>query len=177
MARRVRSQPRPIRAARRAAAPTVRARRAPPGRHHPASAADVRDVLERLGEEFYYGVRLIELVPARAEAGRLPLGRLIGPGHIVLFDQPRPPWRLGSPLSRAEKEHLTEAGAVVAQDGSVGWPGDTLKRFMLRYVLTHELAHHILQHERRLGSERGARTPDHEARAEVIAARMRARLL
>ena len=44
---------------------------------------------------------------------------------------------------------------------------------MLGYVLTHELGHHILQHERRLRNERAARTRDHEARAEAIAANLR----
>jgi hypothetical protein len=150
-------------------------RRASPGRLHPASAADVRDALERIGEEYYYGVRLIELVPAPATTDRLPLGRLIGAGHIVLYDQPRPPWRLGTRRSRKERDRLEEAGAVVSKDGLVEWPGDTLRLFMLRYVLTHEMAHHVLQHDRRLSVERAARTRDHEARAEVIAARMRAR--
>ena len=55
----------------------------------------------------------------------------------------------------------------------ITWPRDTLKRFMLGYVLTHELGHHILQHERRLRNERAARTRDHEARAEAIAANLR----
>jgi hypothetical protein len=31
----------------------------------------------------------------------------------------------------------------------------------------------VLQHERRLRGERGARTRDHEARAEAIASRLR----
>jgi hypothetical protein len=47
---------------------------------------------------------------------------------------------------------------------------------MLHHALTHELGHHILQHERRLRGKRAARTRDHEARAESIAAHLRARL-
>jgi len=47
---------------------------------------------------------------------------------------------------------------------------------MLQYVLTHEVGHHVLQHERRLRGERGARTREHEARAEAIAAQLRSRL-
>src|SRR5437764_9590939 len=40
------------------------ARAAPvPGRHHPASAADVRRALMAFGEEIYYGVDSVELVP------------------------------------------------------------------------------------------------------------------
>jgi Zn-dependent peptidase ImmA (M78 family) len=58
----------------------------------------------------------------------------------------------------------------------VAWPGDTLRRFMLGYVLAHELGHHLLQHERRLSGARGARTRDHEARADAIATRLRALL-
>jgi Zn-dependent peptidase ImmA (M78 family) len=44
---------------------------------------------------------------------------------------------------------------------------------MLGHVLAHELGHHVLQHERRLRGERAARTREHEARAEVVATRLR----
>jgi len=44
---------------------------------------------------------------------------------------------------------------------------------MLGHVLAHEVGHHVLQHERRLRGRRGARTRDHEARAEAVAARLR----
>jgi hypothetical protein len=102
VSRSVRSDPRRLRAARRAAFPAVRTRRPAPGRHHPATAADVRAALAAFGAEAYYGVRLLELVPAT--------------------------------------------------------PGEDL------------------QHERRLRGERAARTRDHEARAEAIAAGLRQRL-
>ena len=155
--------------------PCVRA--APgPGRHHPASAADVRAALALFGEEAYYGLETVELVPAPAAADRLVLGRLVGPGRIALYDQPRSPWRLGAALPPAERERLAAAGAELAEDGVVVWPGDTLRRFMLGHVLAHELGHHRLQHERRLRGERAARTREHEARAEAIAAELRALL-
>jgi hypothetical protein len=168
-----RNEPRHIRAARRAAFPTVRARRPSHGRHHPASAADVRDALATFGEEAYYGVESIELVPAPPEGGRLRFGALVGPGQIRLYDQPAPPWRLAYALSDDEREELTNAGAELSEDGVVSWPRDSLRRFMLGHVLAHELGHHMLQHERRLRGERGARTHEHEARAEVVAARLR----
>jgi hypothetical protein len=172
----LRSDPRRLRAARRAVFPSVSTRRPGPGRIHPASAADVRDALRIFGEEIYYGVDKVELVPAPPSHGRLPLGRLAGPGRIMLFDQPLPPWRLGYVLTATERARLCEAGADIAEDGVVHWPGETLRRFMLGHVLAHELGHHVLQHERRLRGERGARTRDHEARAEAVAAQLRALL-
>jgi hypothetical protein len=156
--------------------PAVRMRRPAPGRHHPASAADARAALSAFGAEAYYGVRLVDLVPGGPENEGLALGRLAGPGHVVLYDQPLPPWRLGASLPERERAWLASAGADVATAGVVGWPGDSLRRFMLGHVLAHEIGHHIMQHERRLLGERAARTRDHEARAEAIATRLRERL-
>jgi hypothetical protein len=84
MARTLRTDPRHIRSARRAAFPVVRVRRPAAGRYHPASAADVRAALKIFGDEIYYGVKVVELIPAPTSRGRLPLGRLIAPGHIVM---------------------------------------------------------------------------------------------
>jgi hypothetical protein len=128
------------------------------------------------GDQIYYGLKTVELVSAPPASWRPSLGRLIAPGHIVLYDQPRPPWRLGARVADKRKTNLRAAGALIDEDGVVSWPGDTLRRFMLGYVLAHELGHHVLQHERRLRGARGARTREHEARAEVIATRLRALL-
>jgi hypothetical protein len=172
----LRSQPRRIRAARRASLPAVRARKPRPGRHHPASASDVLRALTTFGEEVYYGVESVELLPAPVEGDRLPLGQLVGPGQILLYDQATSPWRLGFGLAPLERARLIAAGADLDEAGVVAWPGETLKRFMLGYVLAHELGHHVLQHDRRVRGERAARTREHEARAEAIAARLRALL-
>ena len=169
----LRTDPRRLRAARRAKFPVVYARRPRPGQHHPASAADVRNALVRFGEAIYYGVESVELVPGPAPVKGLTLGLLVGPGRIVLYDQAPSPWRLGFALTPEQRAQLEDAGADFGEEGVVAWPGDSLRRFMLGYVLAHELGHHVLQHERRLRGERGARTRDHEARAEAIAARLR----
>ena len=176
MTKSLRTDPRRIRAARRASFPVVRAKRPRVGRHHPASAADVGDALRAFGEDAYYGLKRVELISAPVGSRDRLLGRLVEPGRIVLYDQPRSPWRLGSPLAAAERTRLHEAGADVSREGIVSWPGTTLRRFMLAYVLAHEIGHHVLQHERRLRGERAARTREHEARAEAIARRLRARL-
>jgi hypothetical protein len=154
----------------------VRARRAGRGRHHPASAADIRNALKTFGEGTYYGLTSVELVPAPVVQRQLPLGRLIAPGRIVLYDQAFSPWRLGFQLPADERARLLAAGARSDKDGVVAWPGDSLRRFMLGYVLAHELGHHVLQHERRLRGERGARTSEHESHAETIAKKLRALL-
>src|SRR6266513_165748 len=111
MTKSLRSDPRRIRAARRAKLPVVRSRRPSPGRHHPASAADVREALATFGEEAYYGLGSVELVPAPPNDGRLVFGELVGPGQIRLYDQPLPPWRLPYALSNHEQTELRQAGA------------------------------------------------------------------
>jgi hypothetical protein len=176
VSRSFRSEPRRVRAVRRASFPAVRMRRPGPGRHHPADAAEVRAALAAYGEAAYYGVRLVELVPAMPGRPGLLFGRLAGPGHVVLYDQARPPWRLGGFLAGPDADWLASAGADVAEPGLVDWPGDSLRRFMTGHVLVHELGHHLLQHERRLCGAAGARTSDHEALAELAAGRLRDRL-
>jgi hypothetical protein len=175
VSRSLRSDPRRLRAARRAAFPAVRMRRPTPGRHHPATAADVRAALYAFGPEAYYGVRLVELVPAAPGDNGLVLGCLAGPGHVRLFDQAMPPWRLGAPVSEPDRAWLASAGADVSEAAVVAWPGDSLRRFMIGHVLAHEVGHHLLQHERRR-SQRAARTRDHQARAEAVACALRERL-
>lgn len=121
-------------------------------------------------------MRLVELVPPVPGNDGLVLGRLAGPGHVVLYAQPLPPWRLGAFLPERERAWLASAGADVTTAGMVAWPAGSLRRFMIGHALAHEIGHHVLQHERRLRGERAARTRDHEARAEVVAARLRERL-
>src|SRR5207237_7893270 len=108
----LRSDPRAIRAARRARFPTVRASRPRPGRHHPASAADVRRALMAFGEEIYYGVESVELVPAPAGTARIVLAMLVGPGRIVLYDKARSPWRRGVGFAPRKGATLPAAGAA-----------------------------------------------------------------
>ena len=152
-------------------------RRPGPGRYHPANAADVRAALCAFGAQAYYGLRLVELVPGPARGNHhLVLGCLVGPGHVRIFAQAPPPWRLDAPVPEPDRAWLAPAGADVRAAAVVAWPGDSLRRFMLGHVLAHEIGHHLLQHERRLRGERAARTRDHEARAEAVAAALRKRL-
>lgn len=94
---------------------------------------------------------------------------------IELYEQRQSPWRLGDALSGGERDRLAACGADVTTPGVVVWPPGALRRFMLLHVLTHELGHHVVQHERRLRGERAMRTSDHEVRAEEIATTLRAR--
>lgn len=116
----------------------------------------------------------MELVPApHTNNQRLVFGELVAPGRILLYDQAPSPWRLAFALEPDEQAQFQAAGAHLSEGGVVSWPGDTLRRFMIGYVLAHELGHHTQQHERRLQGKRGARTAEHEARAELVAARLR----
>jgi hypothetical protein len=171
----VRSDPRWAQAGRRAVFPSVRARRASPGWWHPASAQDVREALRAFGPEAYYGLRLVQLMPARANDTALVLGRLAGEGVIELYQQRLSPWRLGEVLSDVELARIGAFGADVTAPGVVAWPAGALRRFMLLHVLAHEVGHHVVQHERRLRGARAMRTREHEARAEEIAGTLRER--
>ncbi|MCO5169049.1 MAG: hypothetical protein M9894_22125 [Planctomycetes bacterium] len=145
-----------------------------PGHVHPATRADVEDVLRRLGPTFHYGLRAVELVRGD-DAGPLVLGRFAPVGRILLHDLPGPPWRVG--LKPADAERLARAGARVS-GGVVEWPDATaLRALVLHHVLLHELGHHLLQHHAGKRPARVARTRAHEAHAELLAARARALLL
>ena len=181
----LRTQPRRLRAPRRMRAPfvpRVQVARPPASFLHPASRADVLDLLRRAGAECTYGLRAVRLAaPSRADGDGLLFGRLIVPGRIDLYAQPVPPWVLPGRLPADEEDRLRRAGAEIAPAGGgtqtvVAWPGDTLRRFMLLDVLLHELGHHVLQHERRAPAGRIVRTRDHEAFAEQFARRCRERL-
>lgn len=143
-----------------------------PGHLHAVTTGDVERLLVRLGPPFFYGLREVALV--RGAAGTLDLGRFVAVGRVLLFDLPAPPWRL--PRAPADAARLARAGAVLSSDERglvVGWPGDSLRAFVLLDVLLHELGHHLLQHHRGKRLARVARTREHEARADLVAERAR----
>src|SRR5688572_22144010 len=144
----LRTQPRRLRAPRRmrtADGPRVQAGRLPTGFFHPATPADVLDLLHRAGAECIYGLRAVRLSVAPRTGGEgLLFGRLIVPGVVVLYAQPAPPWVLPGRLPAGEQDRLARAGAGITLAGGgtqtiVAWPGDTLRRFMLLDVLLHEI--------------------------------------
>jgi hypothetical protein len=137
---------------------------------HPAGQADVRRLLEQLSPRYRYKLHTIELRPAppRGPHGTLPLGRLLLPGRLILYAQPCSPWLLGGLLADDEQARLQRAGACVSMDRRscltvVTWPAHSLRDFMLRDVLLHELAHHVLQVRRARPAVPMARRGDHEA--------------
>lgn len=155
--------------------PRVTERKAREGYFHPASRNDVMKFLRSLGAECLYGIRVIELRRGPQD-GSFALGRLFTPGRLVLYDQPRPPWRIPAQLPTSQVESLEEAGAQVEElEGSclVHWPGQTLPEFMLWRVLLHEMGHHVLQHHKGKRRARVVRTRDHESNAELFARRWR----
>jgi hypothetical protein len=158
----------------------VRVTEAParPGWLHAANRRDVLRFLRLLDPDLLYGLRKIALVQGPAEADRAGMifARFASTGRIELFEQPMPPWFLRGCLAPAEARRLVDAGASVRVDDALGttridWPPAALRKFLLRYVLLHELGHHRLQHEKGKRPARIARTRDHEAYAARIAFR------
>jgi hypothetical protein len=153
-----------------------------PSHHHPASRADVLRVLGAAGPEALYGLRAVEL---RQADGALPGGHMVFgclriPARILLFEQPRSPWRRSGALGPIGLSTLTRAGAQVAFDAAtdtttITWPDDTLRRFMLLDILLHEIGHHVLQHHHGKRLATVVRTRDHEAFADRYARTLRKR--
>ena len=153
------------------------------GHAHPLGQAEVRRLLDQLPPRYRYKLHAIELRPApsRRPHGALPLGRLLLPGRILLYAQPRSPWLLDGLPADDEQARLMHAGALLSVDWRscltvVEWPGDSLRDFMFLDVLVHELAHHALQVRRARLTRPAARTRDHEAVAEVLGRREAIRL-
>ncbi|GIJ68932.1 hypothetical protein [Virgisporangium ochraceum] len=174
MSRTLRTDPYPLRAARRSAGHRVEIRvcRPRPGFHHPASAADVARLLEFFGPTARYGLRRVELRQQAATTG-IALGGYVPPGVVVLLEQPDPPWFVAGRLSDGAAERLRRAGARVTATWSttrVDWDGPALRDFVLFDGLMHEIGHHLLDH-----TDRRMRTADHERRADAHAVRCRQR--
>ena len=158
----------------------IRVQNPRPGFLHPVDRVSIRRVLEFIGPEAVYGVRRIELAhsPGVVPSGLPPLGRLVVPGIILLYEQPVPPWHLLGRLSAMETSRLVASGAVVesAAEGTtttVHWSESALRDFMLFEVLVHEIGHHLLQHHAGKRMARIARTHDHEAFAGQFVRRCR----
>ncbi len=124
-----------------------------PGYCNPVSKGEIIQLLEFVGAEAMYGLRCIEYVSASPLASSaFPLfGRLIVPGHILLYQQLIPPWRLSGKISAIDAHLFQRAGAIIDTHHDidvtvVDWPGDTLRDFFLLDVLLHELGHHVMQH-------------------------------
>lgn len=172
--------PVPDRDMRPAPLPRLIVKRPRSGYFHPASKAEILELLRFFGEECIYGLRTIELLQTGRgyRDGEVLLGSLLVPGRIVLYEQPFSPWLLPGSLSAEEQEKVCRAGARLesineATQTIVSWPADTLRDFMLFDVLMHEIGHHLLQHHKGKRRERVARTADHEALAERFAVRCR----
>jgi len=161
--------------------PRIHMQRPGPGADHPASQADVVGVLAFFGPECIYGIRSITLARAPGVvANRLPFGRLIVPGRIVLFAQPASPLVVAGRLPHEAEARLIRAGARIERVANgaqtvVAWPAQSLRDFMLFDVLMHEIGHHLIQHHKGKRTARVARTKDHEAFADAFARRCRDR--
>ncbi len=148
------------------------------GFHHPVRPDDIRKVLEHAGPTARYGLRLVELARQPDGGGSaLAFGALVGPGHVRLFEQQAEAVVTGA-LPPADRGWLTEGGAQVEVLGGgvqtrVVWPGDSLRRFVMLWVLPHELGHHVVQHNRGKRPVRVLRTREHELTAELFAVRFR----
>lgn len=154
------------------------------GFYYPMHKRDVLAKLKEIGSIGFYGLRLIKLarVPPATSLSCPVFGRYCAPDCLILFKQPMPPWRLRGLLQPEAVRRFQRAGAIVTLLGGVGatlveWPADTLRQFMLKEVLLHELGHHVLQHYKGKRRARVARTRDHESFAERFAQKHRQALL
>jgi hypothetical protein len=159
------------------AMPRIGASKPGQNKYHPASPADIREVLSVAGLVATYGLQEVELFDPPLAATSMHLGALVAPGHIRLYAQPRDRVVLGG-LAATERAWLEAGGAKVEvfADGvqtRVLWPHDGLRRFMMLWVLPHEIGHHLIQHHRGKRVARVLRTLDHELTAELFAARFR----
>jgi hypothetical protein len=150
----------------------IRVGRPRPGFRHPATAADLARVLEFFGPPARYGVRRIELRQRVAAAGPgIRVAGYVPPGVIVLFEQPDPPWCLPGRLSREARERLERAGARVRAMASHVLVEWT-DRELRDFVLFDGLMHEIGHHVIDHGNRR-MRSADHERRADAYAAACR----
>nr|BFE61159.1 hypothetical protein GCM10020063_056850 [Dactylosporangium thailandense] len=175
MSRTSHTDPYLLRAARRPARVPVRARPARPGFRHPATPADIAALLAFFGPAATYGLRGIELRQRTAASPAVAALRV--PGHVLLFEQPEPPWLLPGRLTPPALGRLRRAGALIAEGPAatrVDWPGSTLRDFVLFDGLMHEIGHHTVQHAANKRRTAAMRTADHERRADAFAARARA---
>jgi hypothetical protein len=178
VSRSLRTDPYPLRAARRAGTPRplpIDATPARPGFVHPATPRQIARLLTELGPAATYGLRGIQLRERPAGAG-LVVAALRMPGLVLLYEQPCPPWTIAGHLAPESVERLRRAGAIVDEAAAatrVDWPGDTLRDFVLVEGLLHEIGHHQVQHRRRKRTVRAMRTADHERVATRYANRLR----
>src|ERR1700680_2111520 len=95
MTRSLRTDPPDIRAARRAGDRVgIHVVPARAGFVHPATRRDIEELLGFFAPLAIYGLQSVELRQA-VDAGaceRVLIARLHVPGHVVLYEQPRPPW-------------------------------------------------------------------------------------
>ena len=157
----------------REARTAVNVTRPRPGFHHPASAADIRSVLEFFGPIVRYGIRSIELRQRGDSVATIKIAELRNPGVVRLFEQPLGIWRIPGQLTPSTASQLLEAGARFDETPIttlVEWPDPVdLRDFVLFDGLLHEIGHHLIQHHTGKRSARVMRTRDHELQAAVFA--------
>ncbi len=160
--------------------PRVITKRPRPGYFHPASKADILQVLQFFGEECFYGVKTIKLMQGAEACGNMTLlmGRLDVPGCIVLYDQAVSPWFVSGTVPKSTRQILERAGATIEICGGglqtlIHWTDESLRNFMLFEVLMHEIGHHLIQQFAGKRTQRVARTKDHEHYARLFAQRCR----
>jgi hypothetical protein len=149
-----------------------------PGIIQPLTAAAVRDLLERVGPEYWYGLREVRIAANGAGSpGSTALAEYRLPGTIIVYGVTSACWRIGGLVSMEALAHMTECGARILHNPSpwathICWTQDSLAAFYLRHVLPHELGHHRIQHRSGKPRRQRCRRADHEALARLYALRL-----
>ena len=147
---------------------------------HPVDSADLVELLKFFGPPCFYGLRSIRLIQGSTTSKELslPFGRLVVPGTIILYEQPKPPWFVCGSIPRSERVKLERSGASIESSDDhtqclIHWKKDDLKAFMLFEVFMHEVGHHIIQQYKGKRNARVMRTKDHERWADAFVRRCR----
>lgn len=168
-------------------APSVFERPCPEGWVYPCTLEDLRARLDEFSLGDVAGIWAVGLVPAtrrdhdayaRYLCGDKPAVHVYSLPDDLRFRQPQ-----GARRGRLEHYMKMELafGMAVCREGArlvCQWTAESLRRFVLEYVLPHEIGHHVLHRERHgVGLPCHSTEQDMEQRADAYALRqVRARL-
>lgn len=165
--------------------PRIKIQRPRNGFCHPATRADITNLLHKLGPRCYYGLKSIELrqrTELESSNRTIVFGRTQPKGIVTIYELSQAPWIVPGSLHDDDSRRFSDFGATieVISDGlqtKISWTEEMLKQFVLLDVLLHEIGHHLIQQYKGKRPARVLRSKNHEQLAELYAQRCRAGLV